>query len=292
MIPRIDEAPPVADVTAWALTVAETLEDEASGAVWIDGCTGVTIEKAGPDRIRLICFFDDAERAAEGIQDVAASLGSRAERIQVPNPDWVQKFKETFVTFDVPPFRIVPDWETKAPDALRERAPFDIRVDPGRAFGTGAHESTRLCLETLGRLRGAFDRPPLTLDAGCGTGILGIAAIRAFGANVIGVDNDPLATSVAAKHARMNGVDLRLAQTDLCRGIARGHFDLVLANLMAPLLIARMEELTAAGAPGCRYVLAGLLREEEASVRAAWPRDWRVAATHQGEWSSLLYERP
>jgi ribosomal protein L11 methyltransferase len=109
---------------------------------------------------------------------------------------------------------------------------------------------------------------------------------------VIGTDFDPLATSVASKHARMNGVVFPLLQTDGCRGIARGRFDLVLANLMAPLLIARMKEITEAGASGCRYILAGLLREEEAAVRAAWPRDWAVEATHQGEWASLLYTRP
>jgi ribosomal protein L11 methylase PrmA len=66
----------------------------------------------------------------------------------------------------------------------------------------------------------------------------------------------------------------------------------VLANLMAPFLIERVAEITAMGAPGCRYILAGLLREEETAVRGAWPSDWRVTATYLGEWASLLYERP
>ena len=290
--PIASAVPPEASVTAWALLVPEGNEDDATGAVWIDGCSGVTIEKAGPDLIRLVCFFDDAEAAAEEIQNVAFSLGTTATRLQVPNPDWVLKFKETFITFDVPPFRIVPEWVKDLPAAGREKSPFVIRVDPGRAFGTGAHESTRLCLQTIGAIAPTMDRAPRTLDLGCGTGILGIAAIRAMDADVVACDFDPLATAVARKHARLNDVKLRILQMDGCRGLPSGGFDLVLANLMAPFLISRVVEITSMGAPGCRYILAGLLREEEASVRAAWPLDWRVTSTYQGEWASLLYERP
>ena len=286
--------PPEASVTAWALVVPDTDADEASGAVWIDGCSGVTIEKAGPDLIRLVCFFDDADAAstATEIQSVAVSLGTTAQRIQVPNPDWVQKFKETFITFDVPPFRIVPDWVKDPPLAGRDKSPFIIRVDPGRAFGTGAHESTRLCLQTIGAIAPEMKPAPRTLDLGCGTGILGIAAIRAMKADVMACDFDPLATAVARKHARLNDVKLRLLQMDGCRSLRPGQFDLVLANLMAIFLIPRADEIAAMGAPGCRYILAGLLREEEDAVKAAWPRDWKVTTTHQGEWASLLYEQP
>ena len=285
-------APPEASVTAWALTVPEAMEDEASGLVWTAGCTGVTIEKAAAESIRLVCFYDDPEGRAEEIQEVAARLGATATRIQVPNPDWVQKFKETFITFDVPPFRIVPEWVKEPPAAGRERSPHLIRVDPGRAFGTGAHESTRLCLQTLGTLAPDLGKEPRTLDLGCGSGILGIAAIRAAHAKVTACDFDSLAIAVARKHARLNQVRLGLLQSDGCRGLRPAQFDLVLANLMAPFLIERVDEITVVGAPGCRYILAGLLREEEDAVKAAWPRDWRVASTYRGEWASLLYARP
>jgi ribosomal protein L11 methyltransferase len=283
---------PEATVTAWALSVPEAMEDEASGLVWTAGCVGVTIEKGATDLIRLVCFYDDPAAHAGEIARVAARLGTTAARIQVPNPDWVQKFKETFITFDVPPFRIVPEWVADPPAAGRERAPFIIRVDPGRAFGTGAHESTRLCLQTLGVLAPVLPKGPRTLDLGCGTGILGIAAIRATAARVIACDFDPLALAVARKHARLNQVSLNLLQMDGGRSLRPARFDLVLANLMAPFLISRVEEIKAAGAPGCRYVLAGLLREEEAAVKGAWPDDWKVSSTCEGEWASLLYERP
>ena len=290
--------PPIASVSAWALIVPEAMEDEASGAVWTAGCTGVTIEKASADTIRLVCFFDDADAhaQAEEIQSVAQSLGTSAIKILVPNPDWVAKFKETFVTFDVPPFRIVPEWVKDPPTAGRERSPHTIRVDPSRAFGTGTHESTRLCLQTLGTLSSpspsTLKHAPRCLDLGCGTGILGIAAIRLFQARVVACDYDPLATAVAQKHARLNNVRLDLVQMDGCRSLHPRQFDLVLANLMAPFLISRVLEITEAGAPGCTFILAGLLREEEAAVRAAWPIFWKVTASYLGEWASLRYEKP
>lgn len=288
----INSRPPEASVTAWALVVPEAIEDDASGLVWTAGCTGVTIEKVSADSIRLVCFYDDADAHTEEVHGVAHALGTTAVRIQVPNPDWVQKFKETFVTFDVPPFRIVPEWVAKPPEAGLERSPFILRVDPGRAFGTGTHESTRLCLQTLGAIAPTLKERASTLDLGCGTGILGIAAVRLKNARVTACDNDPLAMAVARKHARMNEVKLRLLQMDGCRSLRPGQFDLVLANLMAPFLISRVDEIAAMGAPGCRFILAGLLREEEAAVKAAWPADWKVQATYLGEWTSLLYERP
>jgi len=283
---------PEASVTAWALVVPEAIEDDASGLVWTAGCTGVTIEKVSPETIRLVCFYDDADAHAEEVHGVAEALGTTAVRIQVPNPDWVQKFKETFITFDVPPFRIVPEWVANPPLAGIERSPFILRVDPGRAFGTGTHESTRLCLQTLGAIAPTLKERAPTLDLGCGTGILGIAAIRLKNALVTACDNDPLAMAVARKHARMNEVKLRLLQMDGCRSLRPAQFDLVVANLMAPFLISLVDEITAMGAPGCRFILAGLLREEEAAVREAWPAGWKVEATYLGEWTSLLYERP
>lgn len=268
------------------------MEDEASGLVWSAGCTGVTIEKASEQRVRLVCFYDDPEEHEAEIQRVASAFGSVAVRVQVPNPDWVAKFKETFITFDVPPFRIVPEWVVEPPTEALDRSPFIIRIDPGRAFGTGAHESTRLCLQMLGVIAGDLRKEPRTLDLGCGTGILGIAAVRSLSARVTACDNDALAIEVARKHARLNKVTLRILQMDGCSSLRPGQFDLVFANLMAPFLISRAGEIAAMGAPGCRFILAGLLREEEEAVRAAWPQDWPVCASYLGEWASLRYERP
>lgn len=284
-----DPTPPEATVDAWVLTVPEDLEDEVTGRAWSEDCSGITIERAGPGQVRLVCFFADPEAHAEDMRALAQEFGATAARVAVPNPDWVQRFKETFVAFDVPPFRIVPEWVDEAPVA---GGPLPLRMDPGRAFGTGTHESTKLCLQTLGAIATSLPAAPRTLDLGCGTGILGIAAVKHVGARVVAADFDPLATSSACKHAKMNGVAMGVLLMDGGRGLLPARFDLVFANLMAPFHIARAAEVTALGASGCRFILAGLLRDEEAAVRAAWPSDWKVSATYQGEWASLLYERP
>ena len=283
--------PPEDTVLAWVLTVAEDQEDEVSGRAWTEDCSGITIEKAGPGEVRLVCFFTDSEARADDMRALAEEFATTASRVAVPNPDWVQRFKETFVAFDVPPFRIVPEWVAEAPAANQQIA-IPLRMDPGRAFGTGTHESTRLCLHTLGRIAPSLPAAPRTLDLGCGTGILGIAAVKHAGARVIAADFDPLATSSARKHAEMNDVAVDVVLMDGGRGLRPARFDLVFANLMAPFHIARAAEVTALGASGCRFILAGLLRDEETAVKAAWPSDWTVSTTYQGEWASLLYERP
>jgi len=292
--------PPDPSVEAWAFTVPETIEDEVTGLVWSLGCTGITIEKAPSEAVRLVCFFADPDLPEAGLRGLALRFSTIVRRIQVPNPDWVQRFRETFVAFDAPPFLVVPEWvdETEGAEPAASSPPpsgrgrFRIRVDPGRAFGTGIHESTKLCLRTLGTIAVRLPPSPRTLDLGCGTGILGIGAIKLVTASVVACDHDPLAAASAGKHAALNNVRLDILLMDGCRGLAPERFDLVFANLMAPFLISRAAEISAVGAPGCRYILAGLLRDEESAVRAAWPRDWPVAAAYQGDWACLLYERP
>lgn len=282
-------------VDAWVLCVPEALEDEVTGLVWTAGCSGITIERASADTVRLVCFFEAPDDHAARLHDLAAAFSITALRIRVPNPDWVQRFEETFVSFDAPPFRIVPAWvETGGLDAAHSTgAPAQvIRVDPGRAFGTGTHESTRLCLRALGAIAPSLPPSPRTLDLGCGAGILGIAASKLVGARVTACDFDPLATSSSHRHGAMNGVTLQIVLMDGGRGFRDGAFNLVFANLMAPFLIDRVAEIAAVGGPGCRFILAGLLRDEEAAVRAAWPEDWAVSSSTMGEWASLVYTRP
>ncbi|MEO8362741.1 MAG: 50S ribosomal protein L11 methyltransferase [Vicinamibacteria bacterium] len=276
-------------IAAWAIDVPEAIEDEVSGLAWTTGCNGITIERSAPYTVRLVCFFDDPAAHEQEMRDLARQFGTTAERVEIANPDWVQRFKETFVAFDAPPFRIVPEWVEE--DGGHSPA-LTIRMDPGRAFGTGTHESTKLCLQTLGLIAPSLPSGTPVLDLGCGTGILGIAAVKLASAKVIACDYDPLATASAEEHAAMNDVKMNLLLMDGCRGLKPGRFDLVFANLMAPFLISRVDEITAMGAPGCRFILAGLLREEETQVLAAWPADWKVSATCLGEWASLLYERP
>jgi ribosomal protein L11 methyltransferase len=161
-------------------------------------------------------------------------------------------------------------------------------VDPGRAFGTGTHETTRLCLlaiETLAA-EGPLGR---VADIGTGAGLLAVAAAKRGARAVVGVDNDPEAVRSARRHARLNGVELGLVLADGGRALRPDLFDLVLANLTAPLLLERRDEIASLLAPGGALVLSGILGTEAAEVASAYSRVGAPRPRPDGEWTALEF---
>jgi ribosomal protein L11 methyltransferase len=256
-------------------------EDEATAALWEAGTQGVEVKPALERRVELLAYFsEDPDTAALERALPGAQLAPTA----VPEVDWVARFREGFRPFRVGRFEVVPCWEPSAPSAER------LIVDPGRAFGTGTHETTKLCLEALERLA---ERRPLgrTLDLGAGTALLAVAARRLGAAPVVASDIDPEATLASRHHADLNGERVHLVRADGGRGFRPRTFDLVLANLMALLLIDRAAEVQALVAPHGALVLSGLLRGDVPPVREAFaasgvPREHRL-----GEWAALVFER-
>ncbi len=265
---------------AWRVTVAAADEDLAAAALWEAGTAGVEVCPASGDRVELLAYFED-----DAPSPVPALLPLRAavEAADVPDVDWVARFREGFRSFRVGRFLVAPPWEaTEAPCA-------DVLVvDPGRAFGTGTHETTRLCLEALEDLA---HRRPLgrTLDLGAGTGLLAIAAARLGASPVVASDLDPEATASTRHHARLNGVPLVVVRADGGRGFRPAHFDLLLANLMALLLVDRAAEIRSLLAPGAALVLSGLLAEDVPHVRDAFAACGTPAVRLDGEWAALVY---
>jgi ribosomal protein L11 methyltransferase len=203
----------------------------------------------------------------------------------VPEVDWVARFRESFRSFRAGRFVVSPPWDLPADTA----SPDLLLVDPGRAFGTGTHETTRLC---LGALEELARRRPLgrTLDLGSGTALLAVAAARLGAGFLCASDIDPEATSASRHHARLNGTRLAVVRADGGRGFRLGSFDLVLANLMALLLVDRSAEIRALVAPGGALVLSGLLLEDAAPVRDAFAGCGTPIERHDGEWAALVYE--
>lgn len=146
-----------------------------------------------------------------------------------------------------------------------------VVVDPGRAFGTGAHPTTRACIELLARLeRGSL------LDAGCGSGVVAVAAVRLGFAPVRAVDLDPVAVAVAAETARLNGVDVEVATCDVLQD-ALPPADLVVANIE----LAAAERLLARGAASFA-VTSGYLASQEPAA----PEWTRVDRAELGGWAA------
>ena len=167
----------------------------------------------------------------------------------------------------------MPSWHTAPdPDAIV------LVLDPGMAFGTGSHPTTRLCLEWLER---TVTPGVSVLDYGCGSGILAIAAARLGATDVLGVDIDPQAVTAARNNAERNGVDVRF---DDSAAEIRGQFDLVVANILSNPLKALAPAICSHVRPGGRLALSGILAAQAEELIAAYA-PWiplAVADTREG----------
>jgi ribosomal protein L11 methyltransferase len=251
-------------IDAGALSVA--IEDANADSVDEEplyGEPGFTPERHGWSHSRLRVMLDDAivEQAFEA---AASALGCEAPRIEtravVADTDWVRATQQQF-----PPTRIserlwiVPSWHAPpAPPAI------SVRLDPGVAFGTGTHPTTRLC---LGWLDTHLEAGASVLDYGCGSGILAIAAAKLGAATVVGTDIDPQALAAARANSITNGVPASYTEPN---ALASGTFDVVLANilsnplkLLAPALLARV-------ASRGTLVLSGVLERQADEVITAY----------------------
>jgi ribosomal protein L11 methyltransferase len=266
---------------AWlSITVElEPAHAEALSEALIEaGADSVALEP-GAVLTRLTALAARDADAARLVASAATSAGIASPEFRagrVEDEDWVRRSQAQFG-----PMRcgerlwIVPSWHTPpAPPALV------VRLDPGLAFGTGSHSSTRLILNSLEpRIRGG----ERVLDYGCGSGILAIAAGRLGAGELAAVDIDPQALEVARANARANDVALTTA---LPGELAPGAYDLVLANILAAPLVALAPELAARTRAGGRVLLSGILSSQAEEVSAAYRTTFACSiAAVEGEWA-------
>jgi ribosomal protein L11 methyltransferase len=175
-----------------------------------------------------------------------------------------------------------PPWEPAG------TTPLDVVIDPGQAFGTGAHATTRLCLELLLEVR---PRGSL-LDLGCGSGVLAITAARLGFAPVLAVDSDPAAVAAASANAALNGVDIEVRRLDL-RSERTPYADVVAANLLAPLLERWASDLAGSAETPRQVIAGGLLTGEADSIAGAFAASGlrEIRRREAGGWAALLLER-
>ena len=182
----------------------------------------------------------------------------------VPESEWRDAWKRYFhVSRLTRQLVVVPSWETFEP------GPDDrvIALDPGMAFGTGTHASTRLVLEELQALADAGLVPDAVADVGAGSGILSIAAAKLWpSAAIVAVDNDPIAVDACTANCAANDVGQRITSALTPAGQLGRRFPLVLANIQAHVLRALQADLLAACAPGATLILSGLLTPQAAPL--------------------------
>jgi ribosomal protein L11 methyltransferase len=248
------------------------------------GEPGMPPPKEGWQRSRVLALFEAREQAQAALELLQAQDffdGCEVLGIQnVPEQDWVRLTQSQFAPVDITPeFWIVPTWHEPP-----EQARTVIRLDPGLAFGTGTHPTTRMCLRWIaGQGQVGADQPnglTRVLDYGCGSGILAIGAAK-FGANdVDAVDIDPAAVESSVLNAQANHVAVRTGLPDITTGV----YQTVLANILvtplkvlAPLLWSRV-------APAGSLVLAGILARQADELKEAYAPycALRVADTEDG----------
>jgi len=217
---------------------------------------------------------------------LAEAIGTRMalEWVPVEGLDWAHAWKAHFHAFAVGErLWVRPSWvEAAIPEGRVE-----LVLDPGMAFGTGQHGTTRLCLEWLDATIDP-DAGQELLDYGCGSGILAIAAAKLGAARILAVDNEPQALEATRANAEANGVAERIEVADAAGAMeGRAPFPLVVANILSQTLMALADEITATVAPGGCLALSGILTGHADRVRAAYPGIRWIGQTDDGEWVRL-----
>ena len=238
----------------------------------------------------------DSERVAaveQRLDDLRAAgievgVGFAAVRV-VEEAEWGDLWRVHFHASRIAPnLIIVPSWEEHQP----KPGEHVITLDPGAAFGTGGHATTRLCLRLLAEHVHPGDR---VADIGCGSGVLAIAAARLGASCVIATDSDPTALPVAHFNVERNRVTDRveILETDLIP-LDRGPFDLAVCNILAPEVIRLAADLPALLAPGGRFIGSGFVLPSIPEVKEALTRaGLEVLATpEEGEWAAVIARLP
>lgn len=216
--------------------------------------------------------------------------GSFVSAAEISDFGWAEKWKEFFLPRKVGRRLVIrPSWEPyEAADGE-----VVLTIDPGQAFGTGTHETTRLCLQFIEDVFEAGPLPRRVLDIGTGTGILGIAAARLGAGFTFGIDTDPKAVEVAGENARINGVADRFDATFNPLSTAEGTYDLVMANIIAEILIDMKSEIIARCTGGAMLILSGILDEKSGWVEDEFRSEGlrTIGRKTDGQWAALLMRR-
>jgi ribosomal protein L11 methyltransferase len=255
--------------------------------------------QAGRTAVVALCKPEDRTfvlAAAHQALDLARAIGLTVDPVVVreraaDEDEWRDIWKQFFRATRVGRrFTVRPSWDP-GPAPPGE---FVIDLDPGRAFGTGAHPSTRLAVGLAEDFRDERPRLERFLDLGCGSGILSIAAARLWpAATGLAVDNDPEATACSAENFTRNHVGSVTLQTGSLDDVD-GPFDLVLANIQADVLGGVAQALSAKTAPRGRVILSGILLEQANDVARTYAQVGLTLAcrSDEGEWAGLALGKP
>lgn len=218
------------------------------------------------------------------------------EESETEDVDWVNNWKKYFHQFHIDDILVIPSWEdVKTEDSDK----MVIHIDPGTAFGTGMHETTQLCIRAL---RKYTKKDALVLDVGCGSGILGMLALKFGAGHSVGTDLDPCAIDATHENMEVNGIgkdqyevmigniiDDKAVQDQ----VGYEKYDIVAANILADVLVPLTPVIVHQMKPGAVYITSGIIDDkEEVVVEAVKAAGLTVLeVNHQGEWVSVVAKK-
>jgi len=251
----------------------------------------------------LTFYLDEEEDVAPVLMNVRKELEDmRAfldvgectiEESETEDVDWVNNWKQYFHQFYIDDILIIPSWEKVKPEDSDKTV---IHIDPGTAFGTGMHETTQLCIRALKKY---VTSETEILDVGCGSGILGMLALKFGAKHSLGTDLDPCAIDATHENMEVNGI--RKDQYEVMIGniiddkavqdaVGYEKYDIVAANILADVLVPLTPVIIHQMKPGAVYITSGIIEDKEnvvvEAVKAAGLEVLEV--NHQGEWVSVV----
>lgn len=219
------------------------------------------------------------------------------EESQTEDVDWVNNWKQYFHQFYVDDILIIPSWEDVKPE---DEGKMIIHIDPGTAFGTGMHETTQLCIRQIKKYVTDTTR---ILDVGCGSGILGMLALK-FGADYsVGTDLDPCAIDATHENMKENGVSKDryevmigniIDDKEIQDRVGYEKYDIVAANILADVLVTLTPVIVNQLKPGGIYITSGIIDDKEEVVKQAVSDAGLelLDVTYQGEWVCVTARKP
>ena len=219
------------------------------------------------------------------------------EESQTEDKDWMNNWKQYFKAFSVGDIFIQPTWDDTFHDTEGKTV---IRIDPGAAFGTGAHETTQLVIKQLSKYLKAGDK---VLDVGCGSGILSIVSILLGADGALGTDLDPVAIISSRDNARINNIaDERfeliegniIDDENVKNAVGYEKYDIVAANILAEVLVPLSKVIACHMKHGAYLIMSGIIDDKEELIRTTFENNDEFDITeinHQGEWVNVTVRR-
>ena len=301
-------------------------EDIISACLYENGITSVEIKDKVPvppeqldgmfteilpdepvdDGLAVVSFYIDeddtqaeelkkrAEDALDELRTVYMLPDIAVEKSILDNTDWAHNWKKYWHTLQINDLFIKPSWEAETPEMKVNKV---LSLDPGTAFGTGGHETTKLCIKAIQKFLSEGDK---VLDIGCGSGILSVVAMLYGAGECLGTDLDKLAISASEENARANlesteNVTFALgnivSDKKFKAECGLDHFDFVLANILPDVLVPLSEDVDQNMKSGAYLIYSGILLEKEDEVKKALEKNenlYIIDTLYEGEWLAII----